>query len=258
MNSTLKWKFLWVTFVLASMPIFAKAQVIDHHWYVAMDAGGVQANMPGAMTVPNGSDYPPPANVDHYSVDSLQTVMLDIQAGQRWYRDAIWIPSYAFALRYEHLFKKNITGMVNQYSDPAFTTYSYTWGVSADVISLYSKFDLARYNRFMVYVDAGLGLSFLQAHAYNETALPTVWARDNPNYASKTNYQFSYNVGAGLDYTLDRNFLLSVGYSYQSFGNLSSGFGQGPDWNDTRLHLGRLNANMVFAGLSYLIDLEGK
>src|SRR5690242_17154608 len=130
MNSAiLKWKIILVVSVLGGMPIAANAQVIDHHWYVGMNAGLMGANMSQeAMTVPNGSNYSSPENVDQYSLNQLQPIMLDIQAGYRWNRDESWIPSYALALRYEHIFTKNMTGMVTQYSDPEFTNYSYTLG----------------------------------------------------------------------------------------------------------------------------------
>lgn len=225
-----------------------------NHWYVGMDAGWMQtATDKSIMTVSNGSNYPAPANVDQYSVTAPQPIMFDVQAGYRWYRDTKWIPSYALGLRYEHIFTKNVTGMVTQYSDPAFANYSYTWGINADVISLYSKFDFLQISRCMLYVDFGLGISFTQSHAYNETAFPSVIARTSPDYASSVNKQLAYNVGAGLDYVLSKDFLLSAGYTYQFFGNLVSGYGQGTNWGYEQLKPGMLTANMGLIGISYLV-----
>ncbi|MCW8400241.1 SPOR domain-containing protein [Legionella sp. PATHC038] len=226
-----------------------------HHWYVGMDVGFMQTIMGhDEMTVANGSNFPPPEDRDQYSLDRHQPVMLDVQAGHRWNRSEQWIPSYALALRYEHVFTKNIHGMVTQYSDPEFTNYSYSWGIEADVISVYSKLDLVRIGRFMPYVDLGLGVSFNRSHNYNESALPDVTPRYSPDYASKRTNHFTYNLGAGLDYLLTQNLLLSAGYSYQSFGNVSSGFGQGPDWNNAQLDLGTFKTNIGLIGVSYLFD----
>ena len=125
--------------------------------------------------------------------------------------------------------------------------------MSADVISLAFKLDLVRYGRLMPYLDLGLGSSFNQSHAYNEVAFYDVMARYSPNYASKTNHQLAYNVGVGLDYIVTRKLIVSAGYSYQSFGNLSSGFGQGPDWGNTRLKLGNISSNIGYFGISYLL-----
>lgn len=248
--------------MLAVMPISTNAQVTDgleqhtdtmDHWYLGTDVGLMHIyGSHGAITVPNGSDYPSPGNVDQYSMNHPQPIMLDFQVGYRWNRDKPWIPSYALALRYEHIFKKNIAGMVTQYSDPEFTNYSYTWGMRADVISLDFKLDLVRYNRLMPYVDSGLGVSFNHAYAYNETAFPNVLARYSPHFASKTNHQFAYHVGAGLDYRLTRNLLLSAGYRYQSLGKLFSGYGQGPNWSNTQIKLDKIYSNMGFMGISYV------
>lgn len=227
----------------------------SHHWYLGIDVGFMQTIMNNdAMTVPNGSDFPFPENLDHYSLERHQPIMLDVQAGHRWNRSQQWIPSFAVALRYEHVFSKNIQGLVTQYSDPEFTDYSYQWGIEADVISLYSKLDLVRMGPLMPYVDLGVGLSINRSQPYNETALPDITPRYSPNYASKTNYQFTYNLGAGLDFLLSRNFLISAGYSYQSFGKVSSGFGEGPNWGDTQLHFGTFKTNMGLIGVSYQFD----
>jgi opacity protein-like surface antigen len=251
---TLKLHAVLFALVLAMMPSFATATSSEaHHWYVAIDTGWMQTETTkGIMTIPNGSNYPPPENVDQYSLHQTQSTLVDIQVGYRWHRDAKWIPSYALALRYEHVFNPTMTGMVTQYSDPEFRNYAYSWEISTDVVSLYSKFDFMKFKHLMLYIDLGIGLSFNQSHAYNETALPNIIARINPNYASSTNTQFAYNVGAGLDYILMQNFLISAGYSYQSFGNFSSGFGQGPNWENAQLKSGKINANIGFIGMAYL------
>ncbi len=253
--SPIKWSIVLVASLWAmfSLSVASAVSVDMHHWYVGMDAGWMQTHMnQNATTVQNGSDYPPPANVDQYSLNRPHATLFDIQAGYRWNRDARWIPSYALALRYEHVFTTAITGMVTQYSDPDFTNYSYTSNVSSNVISLYSKLDFVRFNRLMLYVDLGVGISFNQNQGYSETALPNVIARYSPNYASRTNTQFAYNAGAGLEYIVTNNLIVSAGYSYQSFGNFSSGSGQNPNWGNTQIKLGRLNSNIGLIGISYL------
>ncbi|MBN9228078.1 MULTISPECIES: outer membrane protein [Legionella] len=263
MNSaSLKWSAFLVmstlvgmpTSVNASAPVPSEISRDTHHWYVGMDVGFMHTIMKDEMTVPNGSEAPSPWDLDQYSLDRHQPIMLDVQAGHRWNRSEQWLPSYALALRYEHVFSKNIHGLVTQYSLPEFTNYSYSWSIEADVVSVYSKLDLVRIGRFMPYVDLGLGVSFNRSHAYNEAALPDVTSRTSPDYASKRNNQFTYNLGAGLDCFFTQNLLVSAGYSYQSFGNVSSGFGQGLDWRDAQLHLGKFKANMGLIGVSYLFD----
>lgn len=227
-----------------------------HQWYVGMNVGFMQTSYgKKVMTVPNGSGFPPPADVDEFSLSQNQPVMLDVQVGHRWYRDTKWLPSYALAVRYEHVFSENIHGTITQYSLPETRNYSYNWGVEADAVSVYSKIDLVRVGRFMPYFDVGIGASFNRALHFSEKTLPGVMSpRISPDFAQRTSSQFTYNVGAGLDYTLTRNFMLSVGYDYQSFGNISSGHGQGADWYKTKLSLGKFNTNMGLVGITYLFD----
>lgn len=224
-------------------------------WYVGMNAGLIQTKMSKAnLTVPNGSDFPPPENVDQYSLKQHRPAIVDLQAGRRWQRNQPWLPSYAIGFRYQHLFTKNIEGTVTQYSLPEFTNYNYRWGVGADTLSLYSKINVVQYARFMPYVDLGIGVSNTQSKTYDETALGDVTPRFSPDYAAKRKAQLTYNLGAGLDFILTPNILISAGYAYQSFGKLSSGAGQGPDWSGTHLSLGHLNTNAGLIGFTYLFE----
>jgi opacity protein-like surface antigen len=227
----------------------------SHNWYVGMNAGLMQTSMSkSVMTVPNNSGFTPPQHVDHYSLEKHQPAMIDVQAGRRWNRNQQWLPTYALALRYQHVFTKNIQGTVTEFSLPEFINYDYHWGVGADALSLYSKIDLVQYRRLMPYVDMGIGFASMQSKHYSETALSNVTPRLSPDYASKRNSQFTYNLGAGLDFILTQKLLLSAGYEYQSFGKLSSGIGQGADWHSAKLNLGKFNTNMGLVGLTYLFD----
>lgn len=226
---------------------------LDGSWFAGIDLGGIQSNVSGSLTVANGSDYPPPLNVDNYSKSQTSPMMLGAQIGHRWMRDEQWVPAYALALRYQHLFVSDVKGSITQYSLPEFKNYSYQWGVGADVVSLYSKFDLAKYGRVMPYVDVGLGLSFNSSVNFNETAYVGVTPRINPAFGAKTSAQFAYNVGAGLDFSLSPQLLISVGYDYQQFGNMASGQGEST-WSNERLSLGNFTGNTALVGMTYLID----
>jgi opacity protein-like surface antigen len=227
----------------------------SHHWYVGMDAGWMQTTMGrGMMYADNGSNYPAPENHDLYTFKKFQPVMLDVQLGHRWNRDTPWLSAFALGLRYEHVFSKTNSGAVLQYSNPEFTNYSYHWDLGADVVSLYSKLDLVQYGRFMPYVDLGLGVSNVHSRSFHERAFPNVTPRISPDFGSSNNNQFAYNVGGGLDYQLNPNLLLTVGYDYQSFGNIYSGAAQGLNWNGTRLKLGKFNTNTGLIGFTYLFE----
>ena len=230
----------------------------DHprpHWFVGVNAGVMKTRTSkNNITVPNGSDYPSPMDIDQYSTNSHQPAMIDLRAGKLWSLNQTWLPAYSLALRYQHVFNKSIQGTVTEYTLPEFVNYNYRWGVGADTLSLYSKINLVNYARFMPYVDLGLGVSSTQSKAYHETALTNVTPRYSPNYAAKRKNQLTYNLGAGLDFNLTESLLISAGYEYQSFGKLSSGYGQGPNWQSEKIDFGKFNANMGLVGLTYLFD----
>lgn len=224
------------------------------NWLVGADIGLVSPTFNNHMTVNNGSNFPSPENVDLYTTNNgTNPPILGGLIGYRWQRDETLFPATLLALRYQHLFSQDIKGDILQYSLPEFTNYTYTWGMSANVISLYSKIDIAQYKQLMPYFAVGLGASFNNATTYQETALNGVTPRISPAFASQTQTQFAYNVGAGVDWLLAPKWIVSVGYDYQSFGNLSSGPGEST-WSATQLNLGRVATNTATIGISYLLD----
>lgn len=223
-------------------------------WLIGADIGIVSPTFNDSITVPNGSNYAAPENVDLYTTNVGSTPpLLGALIGYRWQRDETLFPATLLALRYQHLFSQNIKGQILQYSLPEFTNYNYTWDLNTNVVSLYSKIDIAQYKRFMPYFALGLGAAINNATAYQETALSGVTPRISPAFASKTQTQFAYNVGAGVDFLLTPKWIISLGYDYQSFGDLSSGAGQST-WAATQLSLGRVATNTATIGISYLID----
>lgn len=224
------------------------------HWFVGTELDLLWPNVNDRMTVPNGSNFPPPENLDNYSISKPSNQpMLALSAGYRWQRNQALIPAYALALRYQHLFSQNLQGEIQQYSLNEFNNYTYTWDMNLDVLSLNSKINLFKYQRIMPYIDAGIGASFNQSETYREQALPGITARDSPSFASHTQTEFAYNAGAGIDLIVTNQLLLSLGYDYQSFGHLRSGSGQST-WTGTSLKLGNFTTNTILLGLTYQID----
>ncbi|WP_298624256.1 outer membrane beta-barrel protein [uncultured Legionella sp.] len=222
-------------------------------WYLGVDVGAAYTNTPDYMTVDNGSEFPFPEHLDQYSLRLKNMTQLGLQAGYRWKRNERWMPACSLGLRYQHLFKKNTEGSIMQYSLPDFKNYSYRWGISADVLSLYSKVNLATFGRVMPYVDAGIGVSFNHGRHYSETAYPDITPRISPNFRTNTLHQLSYNVGLGLDILLTQQLLLYVGYDFQSFGRMQSDNGVST-WNTERLSLGTFKTNTGLIGLTYILD----
>lgn len=223
------------------------------NWYIASDVGLLQTTENHALTVANNSGFQSPQNVDQYSQNHHEPVMWDVKLGRQWTREESWLPRGSLALRYQYLFPSNMNGTVTQYSLPTYKNYYYTWGVSSNVLSGYAKLALIHKSRFLPYVDAGVGGSFNQAQHYQEQAVGDVTPRVSPGFRSQSNTALTYNVGAGIDFEITNQWLLTLGYDYQSFGSINSGNGQGT-WASQKLSLGNYASNMGLIGLTYLLD----
>ena len=234
-----------------SRPFVAKAMPRQANWYAGLGVGGQFPTLNSSMTVKNGSDYPAPLNVDLYSTNNDSQAFLGISAGRRWQNESVWLPALSVGVLYEHFFANNAGGTITQYSLPEFTNYTYKWNVSSNDVLATAKLNLFRYEKWSPFINGGLGLAFNTTSGFNETALAGVTARVSPGFASNTSDQFAYNVGAGLDYQVAPQWLISLGYLYQDLGHVSSGQGA-QTWSADSLSLGAFRSNDVFASVTYL------
>lgn len=85
------------------------------------------------------------------------------------------------------------------------------------------KLDLYRGDRWMPYVNGGLGTTW--QHADQKDAFNIVTPDEKPilKYLTndRENKDFTYTLGAGLDFLITENFWLSLGYQYNNYGDIS-------------------------------------
>lgn len=223
-------------------------------WYINLSAGVAQPKIPSVLLIDNGSDFDPPNNRDRYSTHWPNSAMISAVVGRLWQRTEQFIPGYALGLRYQHVFTKDITGQVMQYSVPEFTNYEYNLGVLINTLSAYSKVELVRLGPVIPYINGGLGVSVNNSETYVEMSLPGITPRNSPAYAGKTRTQFTYDLGLGIDVVINPELMLTLGYEYQNFGKLITGAAQPSSWATQRLDLGTLNTNTFTVGLNLLLD----
>lgn len=234
-------------------PVLPLTAPVNGNWFVAADIGPLWSRFNNTMTINNGSGFPPPQNVDLYSAAARHSQpMLALMAGYRWQQARSWIPAYSLALRYQHVFSQNIVGTISQYSLPEFNNYYYSWAMDANIVSLYSKINLYQYDRVLPYFALGLGGASNHTRGYQETALSGVTPRISPNFAARSEGQFSYTLGAGIDFLVRPQVIISLGYEYQSLGSVSSGAGQ-TTWSSTNLNLKSVSTNTALISVTYLI-----
>lgn len=223
-------------------------------WFVAGGVGAQRATIDGRFTVNNGSDAIAPYNLDSYSTDKTNTTaLISIEGGHRWQRDRILLPAYALSLRYQHIFPNNVGGQITQFSSNDFINYNYDWKISSDILSMLAKVDLFRYRSLLPYVSAGVGAAFNHATSYSETALANVTPRVSPGFADHSNTVFTYSLGAGIDYQLHSNLIVSLGYEFQDLGKISSGSGTST-WAGTSLRSSSFKTNNILLSFNYLFD----
>lgn len=242
---------------LSPMPIKREVSRYNDNWYLGVDVGQLKSTINSVTSVNNGSNFTTPYNHDIYTLNAHKPIVLAVEGGQYWQQDNRWFPTYYLGLRYQHLFSSNVKGSVTQYSLPSTLNYNYTWSVSTEVLSAYTKIDLVSLGPIMPYVNVGVGASLNRSGSYKESALSGVTPRISPNYAAGSQPSFTYDVGAGIDVALKPNLIFALGYDYQNLGALRSGSGQST-WSGERLNAGQLRVNTFLLGITYLFDVIDK
>ncbi|KTD53539.1 Sporulation related domain protein [Legionella santicrucis] len=224
-----------------------------NHWFVQLQGGVVFPLSQSNILVDNGSNFPPPANVDSYSVKQSNQGTIALTVGDRIATQSSLINHYTLSGRLQYVFSANVGDTIMQYSLPEFLNYSYDWKLSTLALTADTKLNLFNFSKFSPYVNGGLGVSFNEARSFDETALPGITPRVSPSYANHTLTQFTYHVGAGLDFSFVPNWLFSAGYEFESFGDFSSGKGQST-WAGESLRLDSYQANTLLFGVTYLMN----
>ena len=237
------------SFTAKKQPI---ALLSKNQWFLTVGSGAQFPHEQENAKVANGSDFPPPANVDSYSINQPNaSAIILLSAGHRWTFNQQWMPAFSLGLDYQYLSPYETNGTITQYSNPLFNNYSYQIKTSSNVLLVAAKANVFQLNRFSPYISGGLGGAVNDSYNYNETAFSGVTPRISPAFKHNTNTEFAYHVGAGLDLDLSSSFLISVGYLYQNIGKVVSGNGV-TTWSKTSLNLNEAAQNEIIASVSYL------
>ncbi|KGP63492.1 hypothetical protein EP47_05780 [Legionella norrlandica] len=175
-------------------------------------------------------------------------MVLGIGAGYR-YTD-LAIPAISLGIHYSHFLKTHINGQIIQYSLPEFTNYDYQWKVVSDLVLATSKMNVFRWKNLMPFVQGGLGISSNRTSQYYEIALPNVTPRISPNFTNHTTTVLAYQFGAGLDWEINPQWLISLGYEYSDLGRFRSGSGL-DSWSTETLYSANLTSNAAILALTY-------
>lgn len=225
----------------------------NNRWLLGGGVGGVERSWRTSTSIDNGTPVPAPYNQDIFTIQRpSNNAIITLFGGYQWKRLNTLLPYYSLSLHYEHQFSSAFKGTVQQYGLPQFINYNYSMRLNASIINIVGKVNLVEYKSFLPYLSAGVGAAFNRVSGYREQAIPPVDPpRVSPNYASETNINFAYTLGAGIDYIFCENVWFTLGYEYLDLGKANSGQGSG-SWSGTRLDFGKVHTNTLSGTVTYL------
>jgi opacity protein-like surface antigen len=146
-----------------------------------------------------------------------------------------------------------VKGDVWQFALPDFDDLSYTYRIHHARVMAATKLltTLAQYSSLHPYVSGELGAAFNQASGYQETPLE-VGAIATPPFSNHSQTSFAWGVGAGVDYNLNQQIRLGVGYQFTDLGAASLGQTTAQTTMQS-LNLSHLYANQLRFQLTILV-----
>ena len=220
----------------------------QHHWYIDLGLGWV-FNMKDYNVYVNHSDAPPDLYLPN---GSNNTIILALSGGYNWFFDHDWLPAASLGIEYSYLPKSNNNGQIAQFSDPGAINYDYAYKTEHNSISLLGELAIYRWNQVMPFLLAGIGNSWNDIDAYQESPLPGITPRISPDFSNGSRSAWKYTLGFGFDYQPIPNLLLALSYRYNEFNKGASGTGFATFANEklrdkSYANLLMLNARYLFA-----------
>lgn len=205
---------------------------------------------------PNNAGYLPPYtswNYDNNPVSSFNSSpLINLFAGYRWHFNNWYPAAVIVGLDYKYFINDQINGTVEWFSQSNQANYSYNVDYSSQLVTVFSKVEVAKFHDFAPYVLLGVGVGSNRFESYNQTP-KTSYVVASPDYSAKTNTGFAGEVGFGLDYYMMQRAILSLGYEYVSLPGLKSGSGV-QTYSGSTIDFGHVHANLLTFDASYIFD----
>jgi len=218
-------------------------------WYLDVGLGGVLKQKMGSnYLLPISND----ASDQYVSAKGKKVPLLLLGAGYVWSRAAAAFPFTSLGAEYSYAFASKLLGAINNKSTPEAHQNDYQFSASHHNARLVVKSDVYRWQQFLPYVAAGLGLSWNQVSNYKEIPIGTsAQEHTDPKFPSGNKLNFSYSLGTGIDYIFSKTLWGSLGYRYDQF----AGFKTKPsaeEKNIGRVFSNKLSGHSVLLSLRYL------
>lgn len=189
-------------------------------WYFDLNLGWIFNIKSGPAVYLNNFDIPP----DRYNSPKVkQRPLVSLSAGYVWARSSQWLPFVSLGLEYSYFFPEKAEGSVEDYSEEEDENHMCKYNLTHQTLYLQGKIDVVRWQRWMPYVSAKLGSSWNKFSNFNEQRITDVDStHENPQFPNNTTKNFSYSLGAGVDYIFTQNLWGSLGYRFDHIGYIQT------------------------------------
>ena len=223
-----------------------------NHWFIGVGGGWMDPFRTDATNFAS-SGMPGFPDDRYVSKGSDTTGQISGFVGYQWRRANIYFPAISLSFEYIHTFPISINGDIFVNDLPDTKNFTYKYDISQELPMAKLKLDLYQWKQFMPYISGGVGAAINHVSNYSDTPIP--WAtlmQRRFGFTSATTTQFTGSFGAGLDYWLNYNSQISVGYELAYYGKARTGNGQGTLSAD---HLeNNLNSNAVVVKGTYFFN----
>lgn len=227
-----------------------KSYCRPHHWYFDLGVGKAYDYAKSTSFFEPPLDAATPASFLQ-TTSSYSTPFFLAGIGYLWTQYSQWLPSMNMGIQHRYTAPVDVNGRsTTPFISPQTTNYRYR--VQQENWLLMAKADIYRWV-LMPYIAAGMGVSF------NRVSQFFVDAPTNLNKwegTTKTSSDFSYSIGAGIDYPIRNDLWFTLGYSYDFFGKNQTGPGFFPNdpavTPNSVLKNANLHSNSFFLSARYL------
>lgn len=233
----------------ASTNTFSNDTKLPQGFFVGAGAGATFPNIDSNNFLTTSTGWP--QDRYHYT-QAHSSAILSMLGGYTWATYHDWLPYYSLAINYTYAFPAKISGTIEQYSLPEFENYNFHYHLQRQTFLATFKLNLYRWQNISPFLSTGAGLSANRVSGYDEMALTDVTARDNPAYGTNTTINFSYTLGAGLDFITTKNSIVSLEYNYGYFGQAKTGSVLSDNVHN-RLHT-KLTASTITLTINYFLN----
>ncbi len=130
-----------------------------------------------------------------------------------------WFPTVEPELNVYQLTSNSIDGNVIRYNNPAFGRFTFDIPVHSTRLMLDGALTVASWRQYSLYGIGGIGIGWTRLN-YNDRGDST--CPDQLKISAKTNTNFVWEVGAGLNFAVNNRVGISLEYLYTDLGRVST------------------------------------